>query len=516
MPGPRIRPGLRPGIRGKLLASSGVAITLIVLLELGAQYAAQASVRHFEVQLERYHMVHRMRVALGEFRILAERHFRSPVGAELEYLFESIGNLSAMEATLESLTPTVSRDEMFEIRATGFAMSAYRDRISEAIRMRGAGDPGNYSAYLRADLVAGFMDSYLERLLTLMMRSGEDRFREGLRRSRLWQNLALAGIIAAGLAALLVTSLVATSITAPIRTLAKASERLAAGDLDVEPVHARSDDEVGVLSRSFALMSANIRALVEGLREKAQLEARLHEEEIDLARLGRALREAQFMHLQDQIRPHFLFNALNSIAMSAMLERAPTTERLSQGLARLLRYTLAEGGPDASLREELDVVREYLAFQRERFGERLSWSVRDRLEGAAPAIPRLSIQPLVENAVRHGIEPSERGGRVMVGARVRRGMLDVSIIDTGSGMDATTLAALRASIAAAFAGRESEANGTGNGTGSGRRGLGLSNVAMRLYFRYGDQASLQLHSIPGRGTLVRMVVPILPPGQAEA
>jgi sensor histidine kinase YesM len=213
--------------------------------------------------------------------------------------------------------------------------------------------------------------------------------------------------------------------------------------------------------------------------------------------MGRALREAQFMSLQDQMRPHFLFNALNTISRSALLEEAPSTERLALGLGRLMRYSIGAGGGSVPLREELDVLREYLEFQSIRFGKRLAWRIdADERLGALP-IPRFTLQPLVENAVRHGIEPLERGGAVRVRAALRRGRVRIVVADNGAGMGRERAAALRA------AGGDSAEPPLGV-EGSG---LGIANIKLRLALRYGDQARLCVSSAPGRGTVVRISMP---------
>ncbi|MEN6365162.1 MAG: histidine kinase [Rectinema sp.] len=492
---------IRLGIRGKLLLSFGAAIAFIVAMEMLAQYSSNRIAEDYEARLGRYHQVHRFRVALTDFRSASDRYLRDPGSSDIGTLYAKSAGLAAMDASLRLLLPSASHDAFFEIQATGFGMDAYLPPVSRALAARSTGKADYYADFVKAEKIAAFMDGYLSKLLTILMKEGEAEYRESVQRSVLLREITLGGMILAGVIALAFGSFMASSITAPVRKLAKASERLASGDLDVEPIRARGGDEVETLARNFSLMSANIRSLVEGLREKAELEKRLHEEEIALVRMGKALREAQFMNLQDQMRPHFLFNALNSIARSALLEGATRTEILSRGLAKLMRYALAGGEPYVSLEDELATVREYLAFQKVRFGERLDWDIKADPELPPIKVPRFSVQPFIENAVRHGIEPLERGGKVLVAARVRRGKLFLTIADSGGGMDSARLSALRGTIEAAFRGEDA-------GATAGTSGIGLANVASRLYLKYGIAASMHLLSSPGRGTLVRIAIPL--------
>ena len=136
------------------------------------------------------------------------------------------------------------------------------------------------------------------------------------------------------------------------------------------------------------------------------------------------------------------------------------------------------------------IVEEYLAFQRLRFGERLRWTVEAAPELQDVRIPRFTIQPFVENAVRHGIEPQEEGGSVEISARIRKGRLLLDIRDTGVGM--------------AAAGRGSSG---GRSPGRAGEGIGISNVRKRLELRYGPAARLTVRSERGQGTAVRIGIP---------
>jgi two-component system sensor histidine kinase AlgZ len=144
-----------------------------------------------------------------------------------------------------------------------------------------------------------------------------------------------------------------------------------------------------------------------------------------------AAARARLAELQSRIRPHFLFNTLNTAIALVRLDPSKA-EAVLEDLAELFRAALAEAGPDATatLAEEIDLARRYLAIEQLRFGERLD--VQWELDPAADAarLPPLLLQPLLENAVRHGVEPAAAGGQVRVRTRVRRGQAEVTVVNT--------------------------------------------------------------------------------------
>lgn len=518
MEGKKPFPGI--GIRGKLLLFLGAAVFFIVALEIAAQVVNYRLTREYESYMDYYHLVHRARISLGSLRSEADRYIRDPAAVPVESLYESISTLALLNSSIAPLEDW-SVHAGFEVRATGYGLDACFPLMNRSVSGRAAGNDDYYADYAKADRIAGYVDSYLSNLLGILMKDGEARFRKESARSAIINRAILVSMISAALLAMIYVYLVANSITSPIRQLARESERLARGDLDAEPVKVKSRDEIQVLADSFFTMSTNIRFYIEGLTEKTELERRLHEEEMALLGMGKALREAQFKNLQEQMRPHFLFNALNSIARTALMENAPSTEKLTISLARLLRATMREGGPYIPLSEEMGVVREYLAFQKARFGERLEWEIKYDPAIAGIEVPRFLLQPLVENAVRHGIEPLEQGGGILVSMMKKGGGIKAYVVDTGAGMEPGRLAEIRRGVArasggAAAAERESakRADRAAGPEGSGESaslisgvGVGLGNLATRLFILYGKQAGIAIHSKRGKGTIVRIRLP---------
>ncbi|MFM6974613.1 MAG: sensor histidine kinase [Agromyces sp.] len=207
----------------------------------------------------------------------------------------------------------------------------------------------------------------------------------------------------------------------------------------------------------------------------------------ELAASRAALAEAQVRALRAQISPHFIYNALNAIASFITTDPARARELVLE-FADFTRYSFRRDGDSTTLAEELQSIDSYLQLERARFGERLSLTLQVAPEVLGVEIPFLSLQPLVENAVRHGVEAKLSGGRVRISARDAGPFVEIDVDDDGVGMEPEA-------VKAAFAGEPSAAH------------VGLRNVDTRLRQRYGNDFGLIIETNIGAGTLVRMRIP---------
>jgi two-component system LytT family sensor kinase len=204
------------------------------------------------------------------------------------------------------------------------------------------------------------------------------------------------------------------------------------------------------------------------------------EQELRVAHLEAGLARAQLQNLSAQLQPHFLFNALNAVS-SVMYEDVERADRMVASLSELLRASLrASRDQQIALAEELEVLERYLELMRARFGERLrvEVDVEDGVRGAR--VPAMLLQPIVENALRHGAPPPPATAIVEVRARRTGDRLMVEVRDNGPGL------------------RGAVPIGTG---------VGLTNTADRLRALYGDAQSLEFDDAPGGGLVVRMTMP---------
>ncbi|HZK52478.1 MAG TPA: histidine kinase, partial [Actinomycetota bacterium] len=211
--------------------------------------------------------------------------------------------------------------------------------------------------------------------------------------------------------------------------------------------------------------------------------------------LAQAHREAQIAEtakldaLRAQINPHFLFNTLNTISMKARTD-PEEARRLLVRLSDFLRYAMKYSGHAAPFSEEYFFVRTYLFLEKARFGDRLKVRYDVDPQCLSLPVPVLTIQPLVENAVKHGIAQQADGGLVELRARLEPigGVLRIKVIDNGSGIDPERLSSLM--------------------TMNGGEISALANIYERLTRLYGGRASFDISSTPGKGTSVSLGLPV--------
>jgi two-component system LytT family sensor kinase len=225
-------------------------------------------------------------------------------------------------------------------------------------------------------------------------------------------------------------------------------------------------------------------AALVGLSCMANIYRRYQERELRASQLEAQLARAQLDVLRSQLQPHFLFNTLNTIS-SLVHSDAAAAERVVSRLGDLLRLSLKHTGQhELPLREELEFLGHYVDIQRSRFRERLSVELDLPAETLNGMVPTFVLQPLVENAVRHGIEPWTGPGRVQVRASRQGERLVLEVADNGPGL--------------------AEPAPAGNGNG---RGIGLANTRARLEQLYGANHTITLTNRPEGGVVVRLEVP---------
>ena len=260
-------------------------------------------------------------------------------------------------------------------------------------------------------------------------------------------------------------------ITRPIAMLAEASRRIEAGELGVT-VPMRGDDELGSLGKAFSNMSLRLEELID----------RTYKEEI-------ALRDARIQAMQSRINPHFINNALETINWQARMEGSETISAMVESLSVLLNAGMSRNDRRmVSLQEELEVANAYFYFVGLRFGDRLKTRVDAEPAALEATLPVLTLQPLIENAVEHGIAPEGGGEIALRCARAGQG-LRLEVVNTGRPATDEDRRRIDAAL---------------RGDNLGGAHLGLSNISTRLQLIYGGRASVDVDtSRPGRmrGTL---------------
>lgn len=279
-------------------------------------------------------------------------------------------------------------------------------------------------------------------------------------------------IFISSLAIFMVITLVTYTMTRPIQRLSQAMKHVQHGDFSTQ-FHTRRKDEIGMLMDSYDFMVQKITILIREVYEKK------------IAKQN-AEREA----LEAQINPHFLYNTLDSINWMLIDQGQFEISDVIVDLGELLKYAVKKNNHFVTLREELQYVERYLHIQTIRFEEKLAYHIDISPDMMDWIIPKLILQPIVENAILHGIGPKKEGGVVAIHAEVRDNVLWIEIADDGVGMEQKALEKLKCAL---------DERGTDR--------IGIDNVDKRLRIHYGEGFRLRIESIPGKGMNVMLRIP---------
>ncbi|MBB6674632.1 cache domain-containing sensor histidine kinase [Cohnella nanjingensis] len=292
----------------------------------------------------------------------------------------------------------------------------------------------------------------------------------------LWFAVACLAVVAA------LAVFLSYRITRPLIDLKKKMISVEQGEFGMR-VAAFGNDEFGLLGRGFNRMMEEINRLfnevfVLGMREK----------------------EAELAALQSQINPHFIYNTLESINMMAISRKHEEVSDMVSALGKLLRYSIDKVDRLVPLKEEIAFLASYVRIQQLRYGDRLR--VVYEIDEAAREllIPKLILQPLVENALYHGIGDREQGGTVWIGAVLLAGELILAVRDDGKGLNEEEVEALNRAIAAEPSYRTWQR--------TDRDALGLGNIYQRIKLIYGERGDLSVDSSIGQGLAVTISIRI--------
>ena len=261
-------------------------------------------------------------------------------------------------------------------------------------------------------------------------------------------------------------------VIGPIRKLVVKIDRVETGDF-TEECSVYPGDEIGALNREFDEMSRRLKRLIE---------------EVYTTKIKE--QEAELNALIAQINPHFLYNTLDSIHWLAVKNRDYAVGEQLEALSAIFRHVLNRGEECVTIASEVEFIQNYMAIMESRFGRRVKIQIQAEPGLEQVLIPKLIIQPLVENGILHGLEPKKEGGTILITIEVQGDNLVIAVEDDGVGAD-------EAQITEKMKNRE-----------SGKDTFALKNIDDRIKLRYGSAYGLCFESKPGKGTRVLVMMPL--------
>jgi two-component system sensor histidine kinase YesM len=291
-----------------------------------------------------------------------------------------------------------------------------------------------------------------------------------------------------------VSILLAQRISKPIKELRRSMRDVEQGNFDIT-ADIRSSNEIGELGKDFNIMVGEIKKLMNRITVEQEQK-----------------RKSELNALQMQINPHFLYNTLDSVIWMAESGKQDEVIAMSSALARLFRLSISKGREIIDVASEIEHVKNYLTIQKIRYKDRLDYRIEVDDDIKTMRIVKIILQPLVENAIYHGIKNASAAGTVIIsGYKTERGM-DLVVRDDGAGMDKAGLERVRRRLdGTAGQGTLSDETPPDSPSGRGRgSGVGIRNVDERIKLYFGGSYGLEFKSDEGEGTTVYIHLPAIP------
>lgn len=402
-------------------------------------------------------------------------------GKEDFYTADQYAILDDVDAKLAVMRETsTSQRGKLKLRVIQNTMNTLRhdiDRVGVEISA-GATFDENMVLLERIRWVSGLVEESVQDYMLFEVNRTEQQYRALQAGLQQWIYASVVGMLAAVAFAIVAALRISRSIYLPIKKLHDVTTTIARKDL--EPlVTSDNVDEITELGMSFNIMVGKVREL---------LAAKIQEQE--------NLKKAELRALQAQINPHFLYNTLDTIIWMVESKRSAQVVDLVRALSRFFRISLSKGEDWITVGDEFEHVASYLAIQKIRYRDILDYQIDIDDTILSATILKLTLQPLVENALYHGIKNKRAGGMIHVRGQSRdAAFIHIAIEDNGMGMTPERLTQVRAALV-------SDAPGPSEG------GYGLVNVNQRIRLYYGQRYGLTIASEYGAGTTVSLTIPL--------
>ncbi len=342
-----------------------------------------------------------------------------------------------------------------------------------------------------------YLSQYARKFADFTMQEGNDSYRKLLPIVLRVPLIVVVLSVVLFLITFQISRMLNRSVTAPVLKLATASRKIAENDFFIDDVVVDNKDELGQMVSAFNKMKFATGEYIKAMEEKREALDKLHVQEMEKLEIEKQMETINLELLKSQINPHFLFNTLNVIAGTANLEGAGTTEQMIGALSSLFRYNLKIQARESILAQELNISKDYMYLQGMRFGSRVEFEINCEVDENSIIVPTFTFQPLLENAIIHGISPKVEGGRVCVHIWQDGDRLLIEVADTGIGMDEDTLMRVRGKLE----------GGEDTPLDEDIVGIGLGNINKRIKGMY-EGGKLEIDSALNKGTTILITLPL--------
>lgn len=478
-------------LKKKILTFTGVVFLIISLSVLFSVWVVKFALLDFNRILEDNAKCSAFIQAMEKESRLCEEYWQSPEKEEWKQLQIAI---TETKQAVNELPFDYGKDGAKRYSKTWSILNCYEvyeERRKQVLSMSES-DPDYINKLYELYDIQTYLNQYARILMTYTLETGNAAYQKKVGFLILMPGaVIIVGVILLGIMISLAKMMNETMIH-PIMELVRGAKRITENDFYIEDIQVENQDELGELVAVFNKMKYATGEYIQALEEKRLTLELLHEEKLEKLETEKRLETIKLELLKSQINPHFLFNTLNIISGMAKLEEAETTEQMTKALSSLFRYNLRMQDAEVLLGQELKVVKDYMYLQQMRFGKRISYEINCEVDEERVMVPSFTFQPLIENAILHGLARKEAGGKIRIRIR-KKDRLYIWIGDNGAGMSEKGLENLRKNL--------EKSDGR-------QRGIGLGNIYKRIQSMYPD-GSMVVYSKENVGTVVKIVIPLI-------
>lgn len=417
-------------------------------------------------------------ILLKNYIIESEDENKIEIEKEIKSRFSD--NILCVDKIIINLKTDKSKNEMTKMKNV---ILSYQTKVNETINLY---KDKNYSvafeSYQKSSRINELMDIQYIKYNSIIDQDIEQKIVLLETNREKQQKINICIIIVTILIGIFISYVYTKKILTPIKDLAEQSKTISTGKFNVKLRNYRFNDEINILNHAFIKMANDIQYYIDEINEKAEIEKALLIEQMSNLEMKNSLKEMELKTAYSQINPHFLFNTLNIISQTAMIEKADDTQELIEATTELLRYNLDQISEVVLLEKEFNCVVQYIFIQEKRFGTRIRFTLDIDPFTKDIMIPSLIIQPLVENAILHGLKGITEKGKIEISTKLEKDEVIITVKDNGIGFSKAVLDRM---------------NNNSGEVKQKTRGIGLSGVKKRLELFYNRTDIIQISNENG-------------------
>ncbi len=422
------------GIRKKLIMYFLLTILLLGITSIFSYFNARTVLKNTNNIIIDYLYLNNLRNNVNSLMTELEKYLTSASSENLLNYYDNYNKLQAIRGQIPRITEYDY--ELLALKDVGYMLDELMMETDKAVLAKRGRISSKYiSNFQRSNKISEYIKLYNDNLLDSKLKSGSKEYQIINKNMSFIIYLNLIIIIVILIVNLFIAIISTYSLTKPIAQLSHSAEKIAEGDFDIELTQTHTGDEIDILAGAFIKMVKSIRDYIDELKIQAEFEKKLKEQELHNLKMTSLLRESELKFLQSQINPHFLFNTLNAASQLAMIEGADKSSEFMENIAQLFRYNLKNIEELVPLGDEIEYVKNYMQVLKIRFGSRIDFFSDIDEDALSTKIPRITIQPIVENAYIHGLQNLERNGEIHLNVKNDVDSVIIEVIDNGMGMD---------------------------------------------------------------------------------